>query len=124
MIPLAAKVALLGALSSVAAGAGGYALGRMQGAAAERDRQALDGYRAFAQAVQQAGRVLESVRAIGVRLAGELEQSREQERAGVRIVREVISANPEFAAVRRPAELDRLRRESLEAVARAAAQTD
>lgn len=98
---------------------GGYWLGRQHGEAAEaarRDRQAADLFRA---AVVRAASAGDALRAIGERLAAALEASHHEETETVRTIVQVIHENPEFAATSRPVELDRLRREQLEAIARA-----
>lgn len=108
---------------AVSAG-GAYALGRWHGNTAAAAQHQADGFSAYAAAVRQAADVLADVRDIGRRLAEALQASHRAEAQSVRTVREVIHANPDFAAVRRPAELERLRRQELEAIARAAAQAD
>lgn len=97
---------------------GGYWLGRQHGAAAEgmrRDNQAADLFRV---AVMRAAHAGQTLRDIGERLAVALEASHHNETETVRTIVQVIHENPEFAATSRPVELDRLRREQLEAIAR------
>ena len=99
---------------------GAYLKGRHDGAEAAEAEQRAAGLRAYAAAVNTASRVLAGVRDIGQRLADELAASRQAEAQSVVTVREVIHANPDFGAVRRPVELERLRRAELESIRRAA----
>ena len=89
----------------------------------ERRHQAA-GLRTFVDAVKQAADVGRDVLAIGQQLALELSASREHERTAVQQVGRIADANPDFAAMRRPAELQRLRAEQLARIARAAAEAD
>ena len=86
----------------------------------ERARHQVRGARAYATAVETVAKVGDAVATIGRDLSDRLEQSRESERTSVRTVTRIIRENPDFAAVRRPAELERLRRDQLAAIARAA----
>lgn len=96
---------------------GGYWLGRKHGGEAEARRQALAQADLFHVAVTRAAQAGAGLRAIGAKLVAALEASHTTETVTVREVIEVIRENPEFSAVRRPAELDSLRREQLEAIA-------
>lgn len=107
---------LLAALSATAAA---YGLGRKHGADAEGARRDLQDAATLRTAVERAARAGDALRKIGARLASALEASRGAEAETVRTVVEVIRENPDFAVVARPAELDRLRREQLQAVTRA-----
>jgi hypothetical protein len=116
------RLGAAGVLLLVLAGSSGASAwwGYQRGHAASEARHTAAGIRAFTQAVQAAARAGEAVAAIGRELAAALEDSRETERTVVVRVREIVDADPEFAAVRRPAELQRLRRDALERIARAA----
>ena len=91
-----------------------------KGIDAERQAQDLAATRQLAEAVSTATTVARGVASVAEKLAAELQRSRERERSAVRTVREIVTHEPEFAAVRRPAELDRLRRDQLDDITRAA----
>lgn len=114
------KLAALLLAGALAAAGGAYLVGRRDGRAAAEAEQAVAGLQAYVAAVDRAARVLADVREIGRRLTRALEQSRHAERASVITVREVVRENPDFAAMRRPDRLARLRRDELAAIARAA----
>lgn len=91
-----------------------------RGADAAEARHTAAGIDAFVSAVQQAARAGEAIAAIGRDLVDALESSRTAERRAVVTVKEIVHANPDYAAVRRPAELQRLRHAELERITRAA----
>lgn len=108
---------LLGlALSTAAAFGAGYLKGK---AAAEREAEAA-GWRQFAAAVETAADVGRQVLAIGEQLRDQLAESHQREAGAVRTVTRIVHEHPDFAAVRRPPELERVRRDQLEAINRAA----
>ena len=119
MIP---RLQLLGAAAVLwAASVGGaswYAYGK--GKAHEQQAQAAQDLAALFGAVRRVGEIGEAIAALGRDLADAIAASRKSEAASVRTVGEVIRANPDFGAVRRPDGLQRLRRQELEAIARAA----
>lgn len=93
------------------------------GIEAERQRQAQRQAADLATAVNRAIAVAGDVVGIGSELAEALRSSRQREGRVVGKIEEVFNADPtaaDFGAQRRPAELERLRREQLEAVGRPA----
>lgn len=89
------------------------------GKAAEEDRHARQATIDLAKAVNRAIAVAGDVVDIGAELAAALRTSREREERTVRQVEEIFDADPvatDFGALRRPAELERLRREQLKAI--------
>lgn len=109
---------LLGALLLVAGAA--YVKGRGDGyAKSEREHQAA-GVADLIAAVNTAAAVGDAIADVGRKLRDALADSRAHETTATRTVTKVIRENPEFAAVRRPAELQRLRDEQLERIRRAA----
>lgn len=102
-------------LSLAGVGAWGYHKG---GDAAEA-RHAIAQASAYGKAVDRVLALGQKFAVIGARLADALADSAADETVRVRTVREVIRENPEFAAIRRPDDLQRLRVERLERIARA-----
>lgn len=109
------------ALALILAALGGYTAGHMRGAHIERQAQAAREGRALAQAIERATIAARELAAIGTQLRDAIAASHERERVVIKTVTEVIRENPEFAAVRRPRELDRLRQAQLQAIADATA---
>lgn len=97
-----------------------YQVGRHDGKVAEEKREAAAASGAFIAAVQNVAKAGAEIARIGEALAVVVQESAQRETQAVRTVTKVIRENPDYAAVRRPADLERLRREQLEAVARAA----
>jgi hypothetical protein len=108
---------LLGAL--LLAGTGTYVKGRIDGyAKSEREHQAA-GVEGLIQAVRNVAAIGEAIAEIGRQLRAQLAESGAHESKSVATVAEVLRVNPEFAAVRRPADLQRVRDEQLERIRRA-----
>lgn len=78
------------------------------------------GIRTFVKAVERAAVVGRAIADIGVQLREELADSRAHESQSTRTVTRIIRENPDYAVVRRPVELQRVRRDQLERIARAA----
>jgi hypothetical protein len=95
---------------------GGAAVGYSRGKAAAEARHSADVMRAYVAAVDRAAAVLADVLVIGQQLADSLAASHARERGITQRVREAIDEDPDFGAVRRPADLQRLRREQLERI--------
>ena len=91
-----------------------------KGVEAERLAQSQAATVLLAKALDTATKVARGVASVAEKLAAELQQSRVRERSAVRTVREIVTHEPDFAAVRRPAELERLRAEQIDQIARAA----
>lgn len=96
-----------------------YTSGYSAGVSAEAARREARDTRLLHDALDRATRAGTALRDIGTRVLAAMEESRETETETVRTVIEVIRENPDFAAVQRPADLGRLRRDQLEAIARA-----
>lgn len=91
------------------------------GVQAEEERQARAAAADLAKAVNRAIAVAGDVVEIGVELAAALRTSRQREERTVQQVEEIFDADPaatDFGALRRPAELERLRRVQLDAIGR------
>jgi hypothetical protein len=98
---------------------GAYLKGRGDGyAKAEREHEAA-GVADLIDAVKTAAQVGEAVLEIGRELRDALAKSRAHETESVRTVTRIVREHPEFAAVRRPPELQRLRDAQLERIQRA-----
>lgn len=91
------------------------------GVQAEQERQARTAAADLAKAVNRAISIAGDVVDIGAELAAALRTSREREERTVQQVEEIFDADPaaqNFGTLRRPAELERLRRVQLEAIGR------
>lgn len=100
-----------------------YVAGRFHGyAKAEHEHQAA-GLEDLIKAVKTAAAVGEAIADIGRKLRETMIDSRAHEAQSTRTVTKVIREHPDFAAVRRPAELQRVRVDQLERIRRAA-ETD
>jgi len=104
----------------VASLAGVGAWGYHKGGQAAEARHAITQATAYGAAVDRVLALSQQFAAIGARLADAMADSSADETVRVREVKEVIRENSEFAAIRRPADLQRLRVERLERIARAA----
>ena len=93
-----------------------YFKGRSDGKALAEGRYAAAGLGVLRQAIDRVAKVGGEIAEIGKALAADLEASARDESASIRTVTKVIRENPDFAGVRRPDELERLRRQQLEAV--------
>lgn len=112
---------LLGGLLLATGGA--YVKGRADGyAKAEREHQ-VAGVADLIDAVKTAAAVGEAIADVGRKLREQLADSRAHETQATRTVTRIVRENPDFAAVRRPAELQRVRVDQLERIRRAA-ETD
>jgi hypothetical protein len=116
---LVAQVLPWALLAAVLAVPAAYVVGRDHGGDAEKDRRAKVDAEAYVSAVEHVASLGEAIAIIGRSLATALQSSVTAETQDVRTVREVIHAYPEFGAVRRPAALERVRRQQLEDVAAA-----
>ncbi len=97
---------------------GAYLTGRLHGyAKAEHEHQAA-GVADLIAAVKTAVKVGEAIADIGRKLRDQIADSRTHETQSTRTVTKVIREHPEFAAVRRPAELQRVRVDQLERIRR------
>lgn len=79
------------------------------------------GYKILADQIARARVVAEAVVDIGGKLQAALAESEAREPETRTIVRRITDANPDFSRVRRPADLQLLREQQLERIARAAA---
>lgn len=96
---------LVAVLALIGAAAWGYHAGTQ----AERQRQAGKWADALLASVERAADTGIALAGVGQQLAEALADSHAREIQSVRDVREVVHAHPEFAVLRRPAELQRLR---------------
>lgn len=115
------ELALLLCLGLSALLAGTYLLGRHHGGQAARVGFERSASRAFVAEYRRAVEATAEILRIGRQLAADLRDSQVREPETVVVVRREVANAPEFAAVRRPAELQRLRRAQLEAIGAAAA---
>lgn len=97
-----------------------FGAGWLAGADHQRDKYEVRGVRAYAAIAETVAKVGDAVEAIAQDLSARLAESHESERTAVRTVTRIVRENPDFAAVRRPAELERVRRDQLARIARAA----
>lgn len=109
------------ALIAIAAVLAAYQLGHRKGTELAELRHSAQRTADLAAALDRATAIAAHLRALGQHLQQAMAASHERERVVVRTVTEVIRENPDFAAVQRPAELDRLRRAQLQAIADATA---
>ncbi len=99
---------------------GAWWLGHSDGYADSEATHQAAGVRQFVRAVEQAAEVGRAIYDIGAKLREQLADSRIHETTSRQTVRKALDAHPDFAAIRRPAELQRVRRADLERIARAA----
>lgn len=96
---------LVAVLALIGAAAWGYHAGTQ----AERQRQAAQWADSLLASVERAADTGIALAGVGQQLAEALADSHAREIQSVRDVREVIDAHPDYAALRRPADLQRLR---------------
>lgn len=96
-----------------------YLAGHQRGAKLQRQAHAAQQVASLSAAVDRLRLTSQRMAHIGTQIRDALSTSHEQERIVTRTVTEVIREHPEFAAQHRPAQLDQLRREQLQAIARA-----
>lgn len=97
-----------------------WRVAHQRGAAAANQRHAAAAARALDSAVQSAQRIAADLRAGASALGTALQASRASERTSIHTVRQVIHEHPSYGAVRRPADLQRLRDAELQAITDAA----
>jgi hypothetical protein len=102
--------------STAAAGLWGYSKGY---ATSEAEHQAA-GVQQLIDAVEKAAEIGQAIADIGVQLREQIAASREDEIQSTKTVRAANVAHPDFAAMRRPAEHQRVRLDQLERIHRAA----
>ena len=100
---------------------GGTWYGYAWGTEAEHNRTLANGLDAYIDEAKRTARISDAIAAIGAYLRTALADSREHERTTTTAIPRIIREHPDFAAVRRPPELQRLRRADLERIAAAAA---
>lgn len=105
------------ALTAVMAVLAAYSYGHRKGAELAELHHAAQRTTDIAAALDRATAIAAHLRALGQHLQQAMATSHERERIVVKTVTEVIRENPDFAAVRRPPELDRVRQAQLQAIA-------
>lgn len=99
----------------------GYTAGYRRGVHIERQAHTAARAATLASALDRVAAAGQRMATLGEQLRDAIADSHERERVVVRTVTEVLRENPDFAAVRRPAELDRVRQSQLQAIADATA---